>query len=228
MLSNHFKYYKVDSCIHSLNPLCKILLFFIFILITLFSSSIKSFVALFIVLSFIVGLSNVPYKKLFSFIWSIKYFLVFVLLISLFFKSYLIFRFCFIVLYYQILVISTRFQDFVKGFYLLFSPLKVFGISIHRICVNCSLILYFIPFFVSEYECAQLNYSFEHGLKNIFYFFVNVFFSTYRKIVKKRDIMLMRGFSFNDSSFAWRLSDVYIVVCYLMVLVLVLVKEVVV
>ena len=76
MLSNSFKYYSVESFIHSLNPLCKLLVFIIFIFMIIFSTSFKSIVALFIAISFIIGLSNIPYKLLFNSISCFKYFVL--------------------------------------------------------------------------------------------------------------------------------------------------------
>lgn len=232
---NNYKYYKTESCIHKLNPLCKILISIIFIVMVLLTFSIKSVLALFLVLSFIIGLSNIPYKKIFNPIWSIKYIILIIFLVSLPFginnSIILILKICLITIYYSILIMSTKVNELIKGFYSLYKPLKIFGIEIDRLSIDSALFLNFIPFYIREYKTTKiklLSRGFENSFKNAIYKNINLISITYKNILKKRDIMLIRGITFDKNNFVWHLSDVYIVMCHIVVLVLVLVKEVVV
>ena len=236
MLNNCFKYYKTDSFIHSINPLCKILMSIIFIVISIFSISVKSVIALLLVMMFIVGLSNIPYKILFAPIYKLRYFFLILFLICLFFGFFnsfcIVSKICLLFLYYVILMKSTKLDDFIRGFYGLLYPLNFFGFPISIWSINCAFVVNFISFCIDEYNIIyKLKLSkdaFNNGLKNKVYVFFHVFLSAYKNALKKRNYIIIRGFNFFDDDYKWRLSDGYIVMCNLIVLVLVLVKEVVV
>ena len=232
MLNDSFKYYNVSSYIHSFNPLCKIVVFIIFLVMVIFCSSFKGIIALSLVLSFIIGLSKIPYKIIFKPIWCIRYLLLVLFVIGLFFNSFIVFKICFIIVFYNIFVMTTSINDCIFGFYSLFLPFKVFGFFIDKISIYCGLFLNFIPFFIDEYRSYSLvlvsRGICDNKFKDRFCSFINVFSSTYRKVLNKCDIMYVRGLSISKVSFSFKLTDVYMVICNLVVLVLVLVKEVVV
>ena len=236
MLNNYFKYYKTDSFMHSLNPLCKILISIILIFISIFSVSIKSVFALSLVMMFIVCLSNIPYKILFEPFYKIRYFLLIIFLLFLplgFINSFcIIYKFCILLLFYLILMKCTKFNDFIKGFYYLLFPFSFFGFPIRFWAIDCALVINFISFYIDEYNNTfKLQFS-RNSLKKDFkervYLLFRILFKTYKNALKKRDYIYIRGFNFYDDDYKFRLSDAYVVMCNLIVLVLVLVKEVVV
>ena len=79
------KYFPGKSMIHNLNSKSKVICLFIF-LITLFSNNylvLSSLVFLTLILMF---LSEVPLSLYFKSIWSLRFFLIFILILSLIFK----------------------------------------------------------------------------------------------------------------------------------------------
>ena len=236
MLNNFFKYYKTDSFIHSINPLGKILMFIIFIFISIFSTSIKSVIALFIVMMFIVGLSNIPYKNLFEPFCKFKFFFLILFLLCMFFGFFnsicIVLKISLLFLYYIILMKSTKVDDFIKGFYFLLFPFRFFGFSIDIWSINFALVFDFPSLVIDEFnKLYRLRLSrnlLNCDFKVDFYLFFRIFSNAYKCALSKRNNIIIRGFNFIDDDYKWRLSDAYIVMCNLIVLVLVLVKEVVV
>ena len=57
------RYYNTDSFIHSMNPLCKVLGLLIFVLMTMLASNIRVICGLFLILLFIIVISDVPLKN---------------------------------------------------------------------------------------------------------------------------------------------------------------------
>lgn len=228
---NSFKYYKTESCIHLINPVCKILISIIFIIMLLITFSMKSIIAMSLILSFIIGLSNVPYSYLIKPIWDIKILLLLIFIISLPFSFHnsiiLISKIIIITIYYSILIMSTKIIDLTKGFYTIYKPLKIFGVEIDKLSIISALFVNFIPFYLQEKNSLKTTVQ-NQNIKNKLYNNIRIINITYNNILKKRDIMLIRGILSYENNYKWQLSDIYIIMCHIVVLTLVLIKEVVV
>ncbi len=231
MLSNFSLYYNCSSKIHSLNPLCKILAFLIFSFMSFMCFHFNVLVSLFLVLVFIVGISNIPFSVYFKRIWSLKYlFLVlfllcFVLSRNFSFSFFLVCKLVLFVLYVLGFVMTTKIDDMALGFSYLFRFVDVFGFSAYSVAVSFSLIFYFLPCLVFEYKrikmaCVSRGVSFNGS---VFALFKLAFLSSIKRLDMIRCSMLV---SSSIRGFRWHFNDIYMIVCHLAVLVLILVRGV--
>ncbi len=160
MLSNVTigKYYKINSPIHSLDALCKIICCILFIVITICSNTVEPFIILSIIVLLACLLSNIPmriYKQVFLFLIP---FLMGILLINLFFKtdSFLLFKNLFqvilITFYSNLLLLTTKVEDLLFAFEKIFFPLKIFRIDPKKVSFLIVLAIRFIPIVLEEAE----------------------------------------------------------------------------
>ena len=231
---NLFKYKNTSSIVHTLNPLCKILGLFIFLIMIIMCSSVRVICGLSLIFIFIMVISNVSFKEYFKIIWAFRFFLIFIFFISLFFDGFfssfiIISRVCLAILYFSVLLYTTSLSEIYFGFLSLLRPFKL-SISIIYKCF--SIFFCFIPFFFSEYDRIRKS-QFCRGLTNIdlFLWFKTVvlaFTMTFRKINDVNKLMMFNNFNCDSNiGFKWRVCDVYMIVCHLLVLIFVLIKEVV-
>ena len=230
-----FKYYNTSSFIHFLNPLCKILGLFIFLIMILMCSSIRVLCGLSFILFYIMVISNISFKEYFRVIWVFRYLLIILFFINLFFGFYfdfiLISRICLCLLYFSVFFNTTTFDDIFYGFSSLFDPFKIFGISVFNLSLRFSLIMFFIPTFFSEYNRICKSKS-SRGVKNFglndyFSSFISSIFMSIRGVKSIGNVIMIRSFDNNSYGFKWHVSDFYMISCHLLVLIFVLIKEVV-
>ena len=223
------RYFDIDSPIHKLNPLCKIIAFVLFIVMVLLCSSIKAIISLFLILAFVITISNVPFNHYFSFIYSIRFLILFVFLITMFFGFYFSFVFVskivLIVMYYCVLMFTTTTNGLVFGFSSFFRP--VFGVSAYRISMNIVLFLNFFPCFFDTSRIVKKS-CISRGSDRCD--FKLVFSSSIRRISNYRKVMDFRDYSGSGDicSYKWVFNDFYMISCHLILFVMILVKEVVV
>jgi len=245
---NFSRYYNISSVIHSLNPLCKILALLLFVIMSIMASNIREMCCLFIVLVFIISLSNVSIIKYIRPIYSMRFLFILVFIINILFgvsvyDSFIIIcRICLVVMYSSVLLFTTTTNGIAYGFSSLFRPLGVFGFPVYRVSMAIALSLNFVPnlFFESNRIIKSqisrgLNYNggslFDRIviIKNVF---IPMFVNSIKRSYRISDAMKVKSFGFNCDrssikSFRWSISDFYMITCHLMVFVFVLIREVV-
>lgn len=249
MLNGDFsRYYNTSSEIHMLNPLCKNLALIIFFIMVVMGSSTKVMLSLLLILTFIIVISNVPFKYYFKPIFGMKFLLLFILIINLLFgvsfysSIVMVSKICLIVMYSSVLLFTTTTNELAFGFASLLRPLSLLGFPVSKVSMAIALAINFIPslFFSSNkimksQTSRGFNYkkgSFKDRIVGIKSIFIPMFISSIKRADRVADAMEVKHFSFDrDRSdikgFRWRFNDSYMITCHLIVLVLVLVKEVV-
>lgn len=249
MRSGRFsRYYNTSSLIHMLNPLCKILAMLVFLLMVFISSSIKVIIALSLILFFLMTVSNVPFSKYFSSIYSMKVLLVFIIIlnfllkVSFYVSIVMVSKICLVVLYSSVLMFTTTTNELAYGISSLLRPLEFFGINVTKISMAIALSLNFIPsLFMSSNKIlkSQMSRGFDYNSNSfrdrilaIRTVFIPMFVSSIKRADSVSEAMEVKNFNFenkrsNISDCRWHFCDFYMIVCHLIVLVMVLVKEVV-
>ncbi|CCY28103.1 energy-coupling factor transporter transmembrane protein EcfT [Acholeplasma sp. CAG:878] len=149
------KYYPVNSKIHDLNPTFKIIATLLFVISVFLTNNLYMHIILFAFLLLIISASNVPLKAYFKTIYSVKWLLLFILLINLVFKVSLttsivmVLRIIYILWYTTVLTLTTTPMDLTYGLQKTLSPLKKI-IPVNRIAFSLALALRFIPTIFDE------------------------------------------------------------------------------
>lgn len=150
------RYYPIDSLVHKMNPLAKIICVLLFIIMSFLTFDIRFNVLLLVLLVLMLCNTKVPFKIYFKTISSIKWLLLFILIINLIVGSNLevtiitMFRLIFVVLYTSILTLTTPPTEITYGLEKLFLPLKLIGIPVNKMALSISLALRFIPTIIDQ------------------------------------------------------------------------------
>lgn len=167
------KYFPGKSMIHNLNSKSKVICLFIF-LITLFSNNylvLSSLVFLTLILMF---LSEVPLSLYFKSIWSLRFFLIFILILSLIFKESAIIliitliKIIIVLIYTMILTYTTSKSELTSALESVFKPLEKIKVPVSKIALIITLALRFIPTIFEQTEKirksqASRGIDFFHG-----------------------------------------------------------------
>ena len=144
-------YYPVNSKVHNIHPLTKIICSLLAIITTVNSNSILFILFITILLSGIIYISKIPFKVFTNFFNSSKYFLLSILIINIVFsKSILlglviVLKMLIIIVISEILLFTTNTTAMIKGLELFLKPLKIFKISSKRIALSLAFAIHFIP-----------------------------------------------------------------------------------
>lgn len=249
MRSGRFsRYYNTYSLIHLLNPLCKILAMLVFLLMVFISSSIKVIIALFLILFFLMTVSNVPFRKYFRPIYGMKVLLAFIIILNFLLKDsfyvsiVMVSKICLVVLYSSVLMFTTTTNGLAYGFASLLRPLEFFGIDVTKISMAIALSLNFIPSLFdssSKIMKSQMSRGFDYkdgsfmdrvmGIRTVF---IPMFVNSIKRADSVSEAMEVKNFNFDNKRSSindckWHFCDFYMITCHLLILIMVLVKEVV-
>ena len=233
---NFSRYYNVDSPIHKLNPLCKILALVIFLVMVFMCSRIKVVVSLFLILMFIITISDVPFKHYFDVVYYIRFLIIILFLICLFFGFHnscvIVGKFVMIVLYFSVLLFTTTTTSLIYGFSLLFRPLSVFHFPVCKVSMFVSLFLNFIPSLFISFDKIFRSWISRGFVSCNFSVCKSIFLSSFRRFCCSYKLMKVRNFNFlsdrnSINSYSWRFNDFYMISCHMILFVLILVKEVI-
>lgn len=242
------RYYNTNSIIHMINPLCKILAMFIFVVMTMVGSCVRVMCGLSIILLFLMVLSCVPIKKYLLSIYGMKFLFLIVFIINLIFgvsvynSFIMICRICLVVMYSSLLLYTTTTNELASGFSSFLRPLAVFGFPVSKVSMAIALSLNFVPILFMEsgkiiksQTSRGFNYksgSFRDRIVGLRSVIIPMFVLSMRRADSISDAMEVKQFSFNSNrssikSVRWHISDFYMISCHLLVLIFVLIKEVV-
>lgn len=152
------KYYPIDSKIHSLNPVIKLLSFFMMLIMICFTNDFVVEGILFIFLLLVIVLSNVEIRLFFKPIWKMKFLFLGILILEIIcHHSYEIIFIYFLrlinlILSSSILLYTTKNRDLIYGLEIIFKPLIMLGLPIRSMIMMISLALGFIPNLMLELE----------------------------------------------------------------------------
>lgn len=150
------KYYNVESIIHDINPVYKIIYILLFTFLVLFSSNVLSLVVLLLFIVSLIYVSSVPYNLYFNNLKLLFPIVLFIFIINLIFLVSInntvvsILKLILFVLYSSLILYTTKPNDLTYGLEVFFSPLKLFGVKVSSLALTISLAMRFIPTIFNE------------------------------------------------------------------------------
>lgn len=145
------RYYHKNSLIHRMNPFAKVLCTFLYVLIVVLFKDLFFLVLLLAFVLLIALMSKIPLRIYFQAIWSLKYFILTLGLITFFFQEDLIeiifpiFRLVLIVFYSSLLTLTTSPNQLAKGLEIFMKPLLIFKVPVKQISLSLVHAIRFIP-----------------------------------------------------------------------------------
>lgn len=174
-------YYPVNSTIHKLNPVVKLLNFIITIIIMILTNNIEIHLLLLALLIFMIILSHVPFNYYFKTFYSLRY----VYLFLIFFLYFLGFNFddtvCYLikliilVLYINMLAFTTSPSQSVYGIEKFLSYFNFLMLPITKISIKINSILRYFPLLL-EVTYKSLKSQSSRGID---YYNSNIFIRVY-------------------------------------------------
>jgi energy-coupling factor transport system permease protein len=149
-------YYPIDSKVHSMNPISKIICTLLFTLMILLSNDIRIVSLVFILSILLCEIAHIPRRIYSKTIKSLKIIILFVIVIYYFtglgFENILmmIMRLIGIVLYSTVITLTTPPTEITYGLQKVFSPLNLIGLPVNKISLSISLALRFIPTIIDQ------------------------------------------------------------------------------
>lgn len=150
------RYYPVDSKIHKLNPIAKIISTILFLLTIslIYKPVLLGILSIFVVI--LIYLSKIPIILFFNTLKNLKTLIIFMVLFNLIFSFsiYTIFSviitIILLVFYTAILTYTTKPSDITYGLEKVMAPLKYLGVPVNSIALSISLAIRFIPIIIEE------------------------------------------------------------------------------
>lgn len=235
------KYHQVDSVIHRLNPVLKIISLIIMIISIFFIDSYIDIIMLFSYLILSIIYSNINIKIYLKNISSIKIFLIFILIIDLIFFTDInriifdLFKLTFIILYSNILTYTTVITELTFGIEKILKPLSKI-IPVSDIAMIITLTIRYIPSLTEEAKRiirAQKIRGINFDSKNIKEKIISIsgilmpmFVISLKKAEKTADIMDLRLYNYGKSktnyrSNSWSKIDTLILILNILILLIV-------
>ena len=240
------RYYPINSLVHKMNPLAKIICVLLFVIMSFFTFDLRFNALLLVLLMLMICNTKVPFDIFFKTILSIKWLLLFILIINLVVGSNLevtiitMFRLIFVVLYTSILTLTTPPTEITYGLEKLFSPLKIIGIPVNKMALSIRLALRFIPTIIDQGNkiiksqasrgIDYYNSNLKGKILSIKSLIIPMFVLSIRKADDLADSMEVRLYNVNNKRInfrqnKWRFYDTFVVLLHLGLFVLI-VKEV--
>lgn len=240
------RYYPVNSQVHKMNPLAKIICILLFIVMIFFTYDIKFNVIISVLLILMLLNTKVPMKIYIKTILSIKWLLLFILIINLILRTNLqvtiitALRLVYIVLYTSILTLTTPPTEITYGLEKFFSPLRLIGIPVNKMALSISLALRFIPTIIDQGNkiiksqasrgIDYYNSNFRGKILAIKSLIIPIFVLSIKRADDLADAMEVRLYNINNkrTNFRqnrWGVYDTFLVLMHLALFILI-VKEV--
>lgn len=240
------RYYPVNSQVHKMNPLAKIICILLFIVMIFFTYDIRFNVIISVLLILMLLNTKVPMKIYIKTILSIKWLLLFILIINLILRTNLqvtiitALRLVYIVLYTSILTLTTPPTEITYGLEKFFSPLRLIGIPVNKMVLSISLALRFIPTIIDQGNkiiksqasrgIDYYNSNFRGKILAIKSLIIPIFVLSIKRADDLADAMEVRLYNINNkrTNFRqnrWGVYDTFLVLMHLALFILI-VKEV--
>lgn len=145
------RYYSINSPMHSLNPIIKIISTLLFVISVFFADTLTSNLGLFFIITFMTVSSKVPSSVYFKTLKSLRGLLIALFIINIIMgvgvkeTAIILVRLIFIVIYTSMLTLTTSPTEITYGLEKVFSPLKIIKIPVNKMALSLSLAIRFIP-----------------------------------------------------------------------------------
>jgi len=242
------KYYPIDSCIHRMNPLSKIICTVIFAITTFISYNIVFNLCLLGLITLIVLMTHISLNIYLKTLNSIKILMIFIVIINLILRVNIIItiitiiRLICIVLYTTVLTLTTPPTEITYGLEQFFTPLRLIGIPVNKMALSISLAIRFIPNIIDQgnkilksqasrgidYYNSKLSGKFLAIQSMI----IPMFILAFKRADELADSMAVRLYNINHKRTnyrinKWGLFDTYMVLIHIVILIAIIMKEVV-
>ena len=242
------RYYPIKSKIHLMNPLCKIIRLLIYILSLFMASDIYMTIILTIFTLILMYLTNIPSRLYFKTVFSLKYLLLFILVINticginILNTIIMITRLSILVIYTTIVTLTTPPTEITYGLEKTFSFLNVFKIPVNKMALSLTLAIRFIPTIIDEANKILKSQAsrgidyYNSNLKGKYVAVKAMLFPMINLTIKKADdladAMEVRLFSINNKRTnyrinKWNMFDNYILFVHIILFIICLIKGVV-
>lgn len=236
------KYYQVDSVVHKLNPIFKIISLIIMITSIFFIDSYVDIIMLGSYLLLSMVYSNISIQTFLKNIKGIKIFLIFILIIDLIFFVSIskvvcdLFKIIFIILYSSLLSYTTVITEITYGIETLLKPLSKI-IPVSDIATTITLAIRYIPSLTHEADRiikAQKMRGINFDSKDIKEKIISIsgilmpmFALSLKKAERTADIMDIRLYNYGKSktnyrSNKWKIIDTLLLILNILILIIVI------
>ena len=236
------KYYARDSIVHKLNPLFKTISLIIMIIAIFFINSYKDIIMLTSYLILMIVYSDIDIITYLKNIYSIKIFLLFILIIDLIFGSNInniifdLYKLIFIIIYSSALTYTTSTSEITYGIERLLKPFNN-TIPVNDIAMIITLTLRYIPTLTMESDRiikAQKMRGINFDSKNIktkisslVGVFIPMFILSLKKSESTADIMDIRLYNYGKSrtnlrTNTWKKIDTLLLILNILILIIVI------
>ena len=239
------KYYPVDSLVHKMNSLAKIICFLLFIFMIFLTSNFKHNLILSILLILMLFNTKIPLSIYFKTVFNVKWLILLLLIINIIVGSSLeviiiILRLIYVVLYAAVLMLTTPMSAITYGLEKLLAPLLVIRIPVNKISLFVRLALSFIPIFIEKGNIiakSQASRGIDYYNSNLYGKILAVklslipnLFLSINKIISVSSMMKVKLYGVNKkrTNFRqnkWTFYDTFIVIIHICLFILI-VKEV--
>lgn len=218
---NYTRYYMINSIIHHLNPIFKIVLLIIILGTILFINSLIDIVIVGLFLLLIMLLSKVKITYYLKNILTLKILILFIIIIYLIVGYnilniiFIVFKIIFVVLSSSILTYTTPPTEITYGLEIILKPLKKI-LPIKEMALSITLALRFIPSITNEAmriikAQASRGIDFYHSnlkkkLESISLIFVPMFVLSMRRADDIADVMNVRLYNYYDERTNYRMN----------------------
>jgi len=234
-------YYLKDSLIHKLNPVCKIISLFLSILSVMFANNLIDFILVFIFIISIIFLSKIDLKLYLRNIYTLRVFIIFIIIINLIFRVdlietiYMILKISSLVTLSAILTFTTPPTEITYGLERIF---RIFNkiLPVGSIALTITLALRFIPMITMQAERIikasslrgiDFNESIKTKILSITNLFIPMIYLSLKKADDLADIMEVRLYNYGISRTNYRLNktkinDIILLILNVVVLIIVI------
>lgn len=241
------RYYPIRSLVHQMNPLAKIICTLLFVIMSFLTFDIRFNILISFLLILMVLNTKVPLKIYLRTILSIKWLLLFIIIINVIVGSSLqitiitLLRLIYIVIYTSILTLTTPPTEITYGLEKFFLPLKIIGIPVNRMALSISLALRFIPTIIDQGNKilkSQASRGIDYNNSNvqgkilaIRSLIIPMFMLSFKRADDLADAMEVRlynidGKRVNFRQNKWGFYDTFLVLIHLAIFILIIVKGV--
>lgn len=239
------KYYPVNSNIHNMNPISKIICTIIFIIMCFLANSVGLNIMLLLLTIIMILNANIPFKIFLDTIKSLRFILLIIIIINIVLRVsiditiMLLLKIILIVIYTTILTLTTPPTEITYGLEKILLPLKLIGVNTKKLALFITKILRFIPILIDQknkilksISSRGLNYK-KTNLKNKFIIIKSMFILSIDKTNKLVEMMYIRLYNIdkkrvNFRQNMWGVFDTYLCLMHLLFLALIIKKGVVV
>lgn len=170
-------YYPINSLIHRLNPVIKLINFLLAIILICLSSSVYVNSFMLVLLIIMILMSYVPIVFYLNSIWSLRYVYIIIAFLCLYFETNLdaclvyMFKFTIVIEYINLLAFTTSPSENIYGIERFLSFFNFLYLPISKLAFRINYILRFIPLFQEmEYKTfkAASSRGIDYNHSNIF------------------------------------------------------------